>query len=174
MNKRITAFLCAVCMFAVSLLSCSDTADGITAGKGVYVIPGETVPIHAPGTADAEIAVSDTAEEAAVTEDIADTAAEETAQPAEQLLRVLTVVSPARQNKKAKLTASGIPGETYSIAVYYSSGKSEAAGLTDKKANENGLVSWTWKVGGRTKPGTYRITVTGGGETAETEFTVTE
>jgi len=66
----------------------------------------------------------------------------------------------------------GAPETLYEIAVYYSSGKSKAAGLVDKTSDADGYVSWSWKVGGSTKPGDYQLTVAGGGETLTVTFTV--
>ena len=37
------------------------------------------------------------------------------------------------------------------IAVYYSTKKSSAQGLEKKLSDENGYVTWVWKVGGSTK-----------------------
>ncbi len=47
-----------------------------------------------------------------------------------------------------------------SIEVVYNSGPSTAAGLGDKTASATGVVSWSWKVGGRTAYGTYPIYIT--------------
>ena len=62
----------------------------------------------------------------------------------------------------------------YTITVYYKSGPSSASGLDPKTSDANGYVSWSWKVGGRTAPGTYRIVVEGGGEKVSVNFTVVE
>ena len=64
--------------------------------------------------------------------------------------------------------------DRYSIVVRYSTSVSKAADLVPKVADENGLVTWKWRVGSRTTPGTYTITVTGGGDTLETVFVVTD
>lgn len=72
------------------------------------------------------------------------------------------------------LEIQGKPNTKYSIKVHYSSGASSAKGLEPKMSNENGYVSWTWKVGTRTKPGDYHIDVFGGGESLWIEFTVTK
>lgn len=60
-----------------------------------------------------------------------------------------------------RLTMIGTPGAQYNISVYYSSGASKAKGLEPKTADENGSVSWTWKVGSSTKSGQYKIVVSG-------------
>ena len=70
----------------------------------------------------------------------------------------------------ATLSISGKPNTTYTATVYYSSGKSEAEGLGSKKSNGLGDVTWSWKVGTRTKPGIHSIVISGGGYTARTTF----
>ena len=72
----------------------------------------------------------------------------------------------------ATLEIQGKPNTEYIIKVYYSSGASSADGLEPKKSNASGYVTWTWKVGVRTKPGDYHIDVIGGGETLKIDFTV--
>ena len=86
----------------------------------------------------------------------------------------IKVTSPIPPNSIATLSAKVSPNTKYSITVYYSSGASSADGLEDKTSDANGNIEWSWKVGGRTKPGTYRIVIAGGGEKKETTFTVTE
>lgn len=93
-------------------------------------------------------------------------------QPA-HTLTLLSVTSPIKRGSKATVEARGEPGVEYDIAVCYSSGESSAQGLENKTADAEGLVSWTWRVGGGTKAGTYTIRVTGGGATLEFAFTVT-
>lgn len=72
----------------------------------------------------------------------------------------------------ASITIKATPNTPYDINVYYSSGVSESQDLYDKTSDSEGVVSWTWKVGTRTKPGTYRILIKGNGETITTYFTV--
>ena len=52
------------------------------------------------------------------------------------------------------------PRASCSIVVTYKSGRSTAAGLTTKTASSVGRVSWTWKVGSRTTPGSWPVRVT--------------
>lgn len=66
----------------------------------------------------------------------------------------------------------GKPGVCYSITVYYKSGASKAKGLDPQTADDTGTAAWHWKVGSKTSPGTFRITITGGGETQTVSFTV--
>lgn len=72
----------------------------------------------------------------------------------------------------ANVSIHGAPNTTYSITVVYNSGISTANGLEDITSDSNGNASWSWKVGSRTKSGTYPITVSGGGQSESTSFTV--
>lgn len=89
-------------------------------------------------------------------------------------ISVQSLTSPIHRGSTAHMEIKGIPGEEYSITVHYASSVSKAADLIPKIADENGTVAWKWKVGSRTAAGTYRIIVSGGGDTLETAFVVTE
>ena len=78
------------------------------------------------------------------------------------------------RNELATVEFQGKPNTEYTITVYYKSGASTAEGLEPKISDASGYVSWTWKVGGRTSPGTFRIVVAGGGESKTVYFTVVE
>ena len=80
--------------------------------------------------------------------------------------RTITVTSGLtfRRNQYATLSINAQPGVVYYIAVYYNSGASTAEGLVPKQADGAGNVSWTWQIGGRTAPGTYRVEISGNGE----------
>ena len=91
----------------------------------------------------------------------------------EQVLKVLSWTNVVHRNEDAMVTIQGKPGVEYDIDVYYSSGISKAEGLENKNADDDGFVTWVWHVGGKTKAGTYKIVITGGGETLTFEFTVT-
>ena len=96
-----------------------------------------------------------------------------TAAPA-QVLDIISVTNPVECGAMATLTAKGKPGAEYDIDVVYKKTESKANGLENKTAAADGIVSWTWKVGTGTTPGTYTITVNGGGETDKIQFTVYE
>ena len=80
---------------------------------------------------------------------------------APSLIRPVRVTSPVANGEYATLVARVRPRRVCSIAVYYSSGPSKAAGLYPKRP-VLGRVRWTWKVGTRTRPGRHRIIVTCG------------
>lgn len=99
-------------------------------------------------------------------------------QPSNELtLQIISRTSPVKHGAYATLIAQTIPGAKCDIVVYYKSGPSTAQGLYTKTADENGQVSWTWKVGTNTTPGSWLIVVTanykGKSVTQSTYFTVT-
>lgn len=82
------------------------------------------------------------------------------------------ITSPISKGKTATVDIIGEPNTEYSIEVFYTSGKSSAKGLENKISNETGAASWSWKIGSSLKPGYYRIVITGGGTSLETEIQV--
>jgi hypothetical protein len=93
--------------------------------------------------------------------------------PATAQARVKLVrISSAYPGNYATLTAAVSPTRRCSITVYYKSGPSTAQGLY-AKTPKAGRVSWTWKVGTRTTPGRWAITVScGSAGTLHTSFLV--
>ncbi|MBE3142117.1 MAG: MBL fold metallo-hydrolase, partial [Thermoplasmata archaeon] len=87
-------------------------------------------------------------------------------------LVIVSVTSPVSPGANATLTAKASPNASCSITVYTKSGVSTAQGLDPKNADANGNVSWTWKVGTRTTPGTYNINVSCNNVTQTTTYTV--
>jgi hypothetical protein len=73
-------------------------------------------------------------------------------------IRLVRVTSPVANGEHATLVARVRPRRVCSIAVYYSSRPSKAAGLNPKRP-VLGRVRWTWKVGTRTRAGRHRIVV---------------
>ncbi len=97
-------------------------------------------------------------------------------QEQELFLEIVSVTSPIGKGYTATLRAKTVPEAYCTITVYYKSGPSRASGLYSKTADGDGNVSWSWKVGTRTTPGSWRIVVTSSldGETVSqtTSFTV--
>lgn len=87
-------------------------------------------------------------------------------------IKLISITSPVSLGSKATVTIQGQPNTKYSIAVHYSSGDSTAAGLEDKTSDSSGKVSWTWKIGPKTKTGTFNIDITGADQTFSTEITI--
>jgi hypothetical protein len=94
-------------------------------------------------------------------------------------VRIASLPASVGHGANATLVAVTASGATCSASVTYASGTvSTAAGLQPQPvANSSGEVSWTWKVGTSTKPGTSTATVACrlGGEsaTATQQFQVT-
>jgi len=79
------------------------------------------------------------------------------------------------RNEVVTVTVQGKPNTEYRISVTYHSGHvSEASGLGPAMSDENGVVSWAWKVGGKTGFGSSYFTVTGGGTSARYDFEVVD
>lgn len=72
------------------------------------------------------------------------------------------------------VTIKGQPDTSYSITVCYKSGASKASGLECQTSDSEGYASWTWRIGSRTSPGTFKIEVSGGGERETVKFTIAE
>jgi hypothetical protein len=87
-------------------------------------------------------------------------------------LSVVSMTTPISPGEIATVKITGRPNTEYNISVYYSSGKSSAQGLENKTSDGNGYVSWTWKVGSKTKSGNYHIDIKGDGKTLTVYFTV--
>jgi hypothetical protein len=95
------------------------------------------------------------------------------ASSADARVRLVSVTSPINHGANATLVAAVSSARTCSITVYYKSGPSTAKGLYSKRPT-SGRVSWRWKVGTRTTPGRWPITVScGSAGTLRTSFIVT-
>jgi hypothetical protein len=94
-------------------------------------------------------------------------------------VRITSLPASVGHGANATLTAATSPGASCSASVTYASGTvSSAAGLkTQPVAGSSGSVSWTWKVGASTNPGTStaEVTCTLGGDSASAskDFQVT-
>jgi hypothetical protein len=83
-----------------------------------------------------------------------------TQKPTSFFLTFTSLTSPISPNNYATAKAKTLAGASCSIDVEYKSGPSTASGLGPTSANSTGIASWTWKVGGRTTPGSWPVTVT--------------
>lgn len=88
-----------------------------------------------------------------------------------QTVEIVSITSPVKPGANATLIAQTTPGADCSITVYYKSGPSSASGLGATTADSSGRVSWTWKVGTSTTPGSWRVVVkaTSGGASVTQE-----
>lgn len=93
---------------------------------------------------------------------------------AEAKVTLVRVTSPISAGSYATLMVKVSKSARCSITVHYKSGPSSAQGLYPKLTNAQQRVSWTWKVGTRTTPGSWPITVScGSAGTLRTSFRVT-
>jgi hypothetical protein len=72
--------------------------------------------------------------------------------------RLIRVTSPVHRGDYATLVARIVPSRRCTIAVFYDRGRSTDPGLHPKRPIDHG-VSWTWKVGIRTRTGRWPIRV---------------
>ncbi|MCL2096061.1 MAG: copper amine oxidase N-terminal domain-containing protein [Oscillospiraceae bacterium] len=68
-------------------------------------------------------------------------------------ITVLSAPSEVKRNDSATIAIRGIPNTEYILRVYYEN-ESVAEGLGAAVSDDEGYVSWTWHVGGRTNPRT--------------------
>ncbi len=91
-------------------------------------------------------------------------------------MTLVKVSSPVSRGDDATITVQTTPKASCMITVRYKSGPSRARGLGPQEADAQGRVTWTWRVGSRTTPGKWPVTVTcssGGRQgTLETSFVV--
>lgn len=99
--------------------------------------------------------------------------ANETENEGEGSLVLVSMTENVKAGGTATVIVKGRPDTEYDINVYYSTTVSTAKGLENKRSDEQGNLNWSWKVGSRTKTGTYKITVTDGNETLILYFNVT-
>ena len=169
-------------VIALALLFCS--AALASCGSKIYIIntTASSLSVSAEPTRETTSAESTettaeaTTASASITESSAVTASAtestvESREPTGISLDYLT--TPIKINAKATVRIKGKPNTEYKISVFYSSAASTAKGLEAKISDGGGMVSWTWKVGARTKEGDFKIVISGGGETFTTYFRVT-
>jgi micrococcal nuclease len=92
---------------------------------------------------------------------------------AQTVVTFVNVPITAAHGSNATLQVRTSANTSCSIEVDYKSGPSTAAGLVVKTSDSAGNVSWTWKVGANTTPGSWPITVMCGDASAQTHINVT-
>lgn len=95
-------------------------------------------------------------------------------QPANEGITFVSWPQTISRNETGTVTIKGKPNTSYTITVYYKSGPSTADGLEAKTSDGNGYVTWNWKIGGRTSFGTFKIVVSGGGDSQSVTFSIVE
>ena len=89
-------------------------------------------------------------------------------------LSIVGPSSPVSPNSTVRVAAKTEPGADCRIEVSGGSESSRIEGLEAMRADENGVVSWTWWVGPNTSPGSRPIVVTAslGERSARAEITL--
>jgi hypothetical protein len=73
---------------------------------------------------------------------------------------VTTIMSPEKPGENAALVIKTNAGSDCKIVVMYGTMPAKDSGLADKKADEFGVVQWTWTVPASAPPGTWPVSVT--------------
>lgn len=89
-------------------------------------------------------------------------------------IELISMTTPIPQGKTATVSVHGKANTEHSIKVMYSSGPSNAKGLESKMSDENGNVSWTWRIGASTAVGTYEVKITDGNQNLTLYIEITE
>lgn len=79
-------------------------------------------------------------------------------------IKVTSALLSVNHGAYASITVKGKARSRATISVYYNSGLSRSTTLYPKTSNGAGYVSWRWKVGTRTAPGTYPVNIMVGGK----------
>lgn len=119
------------------------------------------------------INIDESSEEEKSAQEPLEESSEEESVSEEVEISLVSITPPISAGSTASITVQGEPDTDYSITVMYSSGPSSADGLETKTSDSDGIVSWSWKIGARTKEGTYRISISGGGKSFSTSIEIT-
>lgn len=87
-------------------------------------------------------------------------------------IRLISMTPRIRLGAAGRMTIQGKPGVRYSITATYRIQNDTVSAYETRTAGADGIVIWTWAVNFNTAPGRYPITVSGGGRTLNTSYTV--
>ncbi|EST12239.1 hypothetical protein [Sporolactobacillus laevolacticus] len=87
-------------------------------------------------------------------------------------LKVTSSLLNVYRGQYAYFTIKGKKNVQGYATVYYKSGTSRSKTLGYQKSNNQGLVTWRWKVGTNTTPGTWKVYVKLGNQTKYLYLTV--
>ena len=93
-------------------------------------------------------------------------------EPAFEGIRIISANTRVTYEQYASISILGKPGVTYSISSNYKWGKNDVTAFEKKKAGNDGIVTWLWQIKSNSAPGTYPITISGGGQEIKTSYTV--
>ena len=86
-------------------------------------------------------------------------------------IKLKSVTNPVSRGQNATVEIIGKPNTEYTIKVYYASGSlSTSKTLVPTESDENGNVSWTWRVGAATTIGLAKVIVSETDGTPSIEF----
>lgn len=79
-----------------------------------------------------------------------------------------------RRGESCSITIQGKPDTRYTISATYKLGEKTMTTQETKNSAKDGMVTWSWLINNDTVPGSYPVTVSGGGSGFNTLYTVTE
>lgn len=89
-------------------------------------------------------------------------------------IRIVEAKTQVTRGNYGSITIQGQVGQNYSITATYRNGQKILTATQTGIADSNGQVAWTWFVSPDTAVGTYPITISGGGKSLVTSYTVTQ
>lgn len=92
--------------------------------------------------------------------------------PSPEKLKLVDIKTPVKQGEEGSITVQGQPDTVYSITSTFLVGRDMVTSYEHKTSSLNGTVTWRWRVRTNTAPGSYPVTITGGGRTLKTTYTV--
>ncbi len=138
----------------------------MTADKSYYTLHIDTTPPKNPGSSGGS-STPDTSLDRYLETDIISPPTEIDASEI-----IISKTATAYCGDMANVSVRVEPNTEYHIAVYYSSGRSSADGLYKKTSDKDGYISWSWRIGSRTRAGEYRIEIYNSEKTYVTSFIV--
>lgn len=95
-------------------------------------------------------------------------------QEEETEINLVALPEDVKKGEEITIEVKGKPNTKYDIDVMYKSGASMAKGLENKYSNDEGMVSWTFKVSNNVTPGNYKIIIKSATDEVEYSFNVLE
>ena len=180
MDKKIKYIIIAIAWvvyFVIGMTGAANNNDNKTTKSENSTVATETT--EAEETTEQETTEEETTEEETTEKQTKEPTTEKVTEKIAELpteavtpFEIVNYSSEVAAGSNANIKIKGKPNTEYTIDVVYNSGSSKAEGLEPKISDSYGNVSWEWEVGTKTTPGTYSITVNGGGTFKSVKFTV--